>query len=146
MPRTEDIQRSHEPQLFGGDRLTVPVSQLMTPGVVSLGEDASLRQTYRALRAHGVHAVLVVDRTGGQPLGWATERGLLSWMGRDHAMASARDAVTEPVHVIRPTATGRQALEELARHDASRLLVSQVAGHFPEGVLAQADLVAFAAD
>lgn len=49
----------------------------MRPGVVTVAEDASVLQARRALQAHGVHAVLVVERSHGRPLGFITARGLL---------------------------------------------------------------------
>jgi len=75
----------------------------MTPGVVTIVEDASVKQARRALKAHAVHAVLVVGRDQGRPLGWVTARGLLSWVDRDESLAHARDAITEPPANIEPS-------------------------------------------
>ena len=58
-----------------GDYLETPVRDFMTPGVLTIAEYASLRQVYRAMVAHSVHAVLVVGRTEGRALGWVTARG-----------------------------------------------------------------------
>ena len=83
----------------------------MTSGVVTIVEDASLRVAYRALARHGVHAVLVVGRTGGKPLGWVTARGMLAWLeSPEHAFLAARDAITEQPETISPSATAREAL------------------------------------
>ena len=59
---------------FGGDHLDTPVRDVMTAGVVAIAEDASLIQVFRAIRAHDVHAVLVVGTQHGSPLGWVTSR------------------------------------------------------------------------
>ena len=136
--------RAHDP-LPAGDYLDVPVTRLMTPGVVSIVEDASLRQLYRALHAHQVDAVLVVGRTNGYPIGWATKRGLLAWVGRDEGMAFARDAVTEAPARIEPSATAREALTAISQPGTTRLLVSHRTDTFPEGVVSESDLVGFAA-
>lgn len=54
----------------------IEVSEVMRRGVVTVAE-ASVLQARRALQAHGVHAVLVVERSHGRPLGFITARGLL---------------------------------------------------------------------
>jgi CBS domain-containing protein len=132
-------------QLPGADYLEAPVRDVMTPGVVSLVEDASLKQLYRALTAHEVHAVLVIGRTTGRPLGWATTRGLLAWVGRDESMAFARDAITEEPRTIEPGAPAREALTAISQAGTTRLLVCHAPDRFPEGVVTDSDLVAFAA-
>src|SRR4051794_35235208 len=76
--------------------MTREVREVMTPGVVTIVEDASVKQARRAIHAHRVHAVLVLGRERGRPLGWVTARGLLSWVDREESLAHARDAITEP--------------------------------------------------
>jgi CBS domain-containing protein len=41
----------------------------MTPGILTIVEHASLTQVRRAMKHHGVHAVLVVGQEQGRPLG-----------------------------------------------------------------------------
>ena len=124
-----------------GDRLDTPVREVMRPGVIVLAEDAAVHQAQRALVAHGVHAVLVLAKDGGRPLGWVTSRGLVRWCDREIALASARDAVTEPAITIEPSASAREALEAMEREDASRLLVARHRDGLPEGVVADVDLL-----
>jgi CBS domain-containing protein len=124
-----------------GDRLDTPVREIMRPGVIVLSEEASVVQAQRALIAHGVHAVLVLERGSPRPLGWITSRGLLSWSDRDVSLASSRDAVTEPPVVIEPSASAREALELLEGQAATRLLVSRHSDGLPEGVVADVDLL-----
>src|SRR6266540_4101487 len=83
------------PSSHSGNVLDREIRDVMTPGVVSIVENASLQQVYRAMIAHRVHAILVVGRTQGRPIGWVTARGLLAWIGRDDSLSCARDAVTE---------------------------------------------------
>jgi CBS domain-containing protein len=114
----------------------------MTPGVISIAEDASLRQVYRAMVSHSVHAVLVVGRAEGKPLGWVTARGLLTWVERDETMAFARDAITERPTTIEPSATAAEALTALSQPGTSHLLVCRQPDSHPEGVLSELDIVA----
>lgn len=125
-----------------GDHLATAVRDLMTPAVLTIAEDASLVHVYRAMVAHSVHAVLVVGRTEGRPLGWVTTRGLLGWVGRDQSLASARDAITERAVTIEPNASARDALTALSQAGTSHLLVCRSEGATPEGVVSALDLIA----
>ena len=124
-----------------GDRLEAPVRDIMRPGVIVLSEDASVVQAQRSLLAHGIHAVVVLERGSGRPVGWITSRGLLGWADRDAGLATARDAVDEPPVTIEPSASAREALEALERAGATRLLVSRHDDGLPEGVVADVDLL-----
>ena len=105
-------------------RLEIPVRDLMRPGVIVIAADASIVQVQRALLAHGVHAILVVD-DHGHPLGWVTSRGVLPWCGRDVALHAAREAVTEPAVTVEPSITAAEAIAVLQQAEVSRLLVAR---------------------
>jgi CBS domain-containing protein len=122
-------------------RLATPVSEIMRPGVITIGEHASLLQAKRSMVRHGVHSVLVLGRESGLPLGWVSADGLLFWLERDLTALSASQAVTEPPHFIEPDATARAALEMLQKPAVSRLLVRSAEGGAPHGVVAPLDLV-----
>jgi len=144
MPATATSKHSREVSPFSpGDHMETPVRDLMTPGVVSIPEDASLLQVYRAMTAHSVRAVLVVGRTEGRPLGWVTARGLLGWVGKDESLVSARDAITERATSIDPSATAREAVVALLQAGVSHVLVRRSDDTMPEGVVSDLDLIAF---
>ena len=126
---------------IGGDHLDIPVRDVMTPGVVSIAEDASLIQVFRAMRAHDVHALLVVGTQHGSPVGWVTARGLLAWIGKDVGLAHARDAVTERVQTIEAGAAAREALRMLSQPETSHLLVTRGRDVVPEGVISPVNLI-----
>ena len=121
--------------------LDTPVRDLMSAGVLTIVEDAALKQAVRAMRRHRVHAVLVSGRETGHPLGWVTARGVLAWIDRDHSLATAGDAVTEAAVVIEPGATAREAVGLMSRERVNRLLVAHRADVMPEGVLTDLDLL-----
>ena len=56
------------------------VAEFMTPCCVVISEAASVADAAKAMAAHRIHAVLVVGRRNGTPLGWVTHRGLLGWI------------------------------------------------------------------
>jgi CBS domain-containing protein len=122
-------------------RLDTPVRSIMRPGVVCMSADASLLQAKRALVRHGVHAILILDHAGTRPIGWVTDRGLLSWLGHDLALVSAGQAITEPATFVEPGASAKEALERLSAPGVTHLVVARVAGEAPQGVVAPMDLV-----
>ena len=126
---------------FAHSTLDMEARELMTPGVISIAEDASLTQVHRALAAHRVHALLVLGTSSGRPLGWVSARGLLAWLEGDPSLACARDAITEPVTAIEPGASGRKALTALGRPRVTHLLVQRHVEALPEGVISELDLI-----
>jgi CBS domain-containing protein len=127
------------------DHLDVEVRDVMTPGVVTIPEDASLHQAFRALVAHRVHAVLLVGNSSGKPIGWISARALLPWAMQDESLACARDATIQDAVSVEPGATIREALKQLERPGVEQLLVCRQAGQPPEGVLSALDVVALVA-
>jgi CBS domain-containing protein len=123
------------------DRLATPVRDFMRPGVVTVPENASLLQAKRAMVQHGIHAVLVVAKTDGRPLGWVTAGGLLGWLERDLSKMPAAQAITEAPHRIEPGDTGRGALEALSEPGVSHLLVCPAQDGPPFGVVSPIDVV-----
>jgi CBS domain-containing protein len=128
------------PEQLDEDLLEREVRDIMTPGCVSISEDATVADAARALERHRVHAVLVVGAANGTPLGWVTARGLLSWLGRDRGLASAREAITEQVRAIDPDQRLRVAVLALSMAGTTRLLVRRKPHHAPEGVITDMDL------
>lgn len=123
-------------------RLETPVREFMRPGVIAVSEDASLRQAERAMVRHGVHAILLLGRQNGRPLGWVTARGLLPWMTEELSLVPASRGVTETPTYIEPAATAHEALRALSEPGVSHLLVSRLPGEPPQGVVSEVDLVA----
>jgi CBS domain-containing protein len=125
---------------LGDELLDREVGDLMTPGCVTISEDATVAHAADALAAHRVHAVLVVTAANGKPLGWVTARGLLEWLGRDRSLASARVAISERVTAIGPHESVRVALRALSQPGTTRVLVRRKPHQLPEGVLTDFDL------
>jgi CBS domain-containing protein len=123
---------------------SVTARELMTPGVVTIVEDASLKHAFNAMVGHRVHAVLVVGREQGRPLGWVTSRGLLTRLDADAGLACVREAITERPISIQPVASAREVLRELSQEGVSHLMVSRAEGMLPEGVITELDLMRLA--
>jgi CBS domain-containing protein len=113
----------------------------MSPGVIVIAEDAPLSHVEHALFRHRVHAVLVLGREGGTPLGWVTIRGLLNWLEHDSHMKYARDAITERPVSIHASSSVREALALLLSTGSEHLLVNHREDDLPAGVVSAADIV-----
>jgi len=122
------------------------VREVMSPGVLTIVEDASMHQAFRALSHHRTHAILVLGRDQGRPLGWVTSRGLLGWLDCDPGLAPLREAITEQPVTISPAADAYEAWMALAKVGVSHLLVTLHEDHLPEGVVADLDLLRVAAE
>ena len=120
--------------------LESPVCKFMTPGCTVISDAATVADAAAVIAEQRVHAVLVVGRDNGTPLGWVTARGLLGWLGRDRALASARDAITEQVTAVDPQERVRVALYALSLAGTTHLLVRRKPHKLPLGVISDFDL------
>ena len=127
-------------EALGDELLNREVGDFMTPGCVTVSEEATVAQAAQALTAHRVHGVLVLGAANGTPLGWVTARGLLDWLDRDRSLASARNAITEQATAIDPCARLRDALYVLSRAGTTHLLVRRKPHLLPVGVITDFDL------
>ena len=134
----------HLSRLPGGDRFDTLLSDFMRPGVITLSEDASVRQAQLSMVSHGVHAVLVVGARSGHPLGWVTARHLMTVIDGDAALTPVRDAITQQAVALPPGATAREAVALLSQSGASHILVGKLEGGAPEGVVSELDLLSLA--
>jgi len=122
------------------DLLDRDVAEIMKPGCVVISDTATPTEAAKAIAAHHVEAVLVVDGGNGTPLGFVTAGGVLRRLGPEEAAVSARDAITEPPRVIAPDASARAALYALSLGDTTRLLVRGRSDALPVGVVTKLDL------
>jgi len=139
----DSLESAHAGVILDRSAEEIEVSEVMRPGVVTVAEDASVLQARRALQAHGVHAVLVVERSHGRPLGFITARGLLGWVDRDETIAYARDAVSQAPVWVPPSASLRQALDAMLEPGVTHLLVRRGPAEMGEGVVSALDLLAY---
>jgi CBS domain-containing protein len=137
-PRAQDGLDSPNP-LFDEGALELDVRDVMTRGVVAIADDATLDEAVDAMAAHRIHAVLVVRKRTGTPLGWITTRGLLGMLGAD-GQTPVTAAISEEPKAIEPTASLRAAIYALSFLGVTRLLVRPRDAAEPEGVVTDYDL------
>jgi CBS domain-containing protein len=125
--------------LYEEDALELDVRHVMSPGVVTISDDATVGEAVDAMAVHRVHAILVVGGRSGTSLGWVTTRGLLGFVGRD-AWTPVSEAITERVTAIPPGASVRSAIYALSLAGVTRLLVRRRSLDAAEGVITDFDL------
>ena len=130
-----------EVAMTGRDPPDIEVREVMRPGVVAVPQDASVLEARRAMQAHDVHAVLVVHRAHGRPLGLVTARSLLAWIEKDEATAYAREAIGQAPVWVEPRATVRDAAAALLEPGITHLLVRYRDEEMPEGMVTARDLL-----
>lgn len=124
-----------------GDAGATKVRDVMRPGVVTVPEDASVLEARRAMLSHAVHAILVVARAHGRPMGLVTPRGLLPWIDKDESAGYARDAISQAPVWIKPGASLREAVQALIEPGITHLLVRRRDEEMPEGIVTARDLL-----
>ena len=134
-----DPEAQKRAPLFEEGVLELDVRDVMTPGVVTVSDHATLDEAVDAMAAHRIHAVLVVGDRAGTALGWITTRGLLGLVGGE-AETLATDAITERATAIEPNASVRSAIYALSLSGGTRLLVRHRQGDEVEGVISDYDL------
>ncbi len=125
-----------------------PVSDLMTPEVVTCPPDANLAAVASLLARRDVYAVFVISN-GGQPSGVVSDFDLLAgeWLGDDARSfetmqtLTAAELMTSPVETIGADASAADAAARLRDLHISRLLVTDAAGA-AAGVISISDLIA----
>jgi CBS domain-containing protein len=120
---------------------TVSVRDVMSPGVIAIPSDSSVRTCARTMFERRTHAVLVVDSRSREPLGWVTHQDILRYLRSDPFTTLAGAAVRETPAYIEPDATVEQAAEMMVEENTTHLLVG-APELIPLGVLSSWDLVA----
>ena len=123
------------------------VRDLMHPGLLTCGPDATLGQVSVLLTQHHVHALIVVDRYN-HPLGILSDYDLLAgeWLSADkESLATMRkltagDLMSSPVDTVEANLPLKKAAHVLIAKDINRLLVTDKG--IPAGVISLSDFVA----
>jgi CBS domain-containing protein len=124
------------------------VRDWMHPGVVTCRPDTPVTEVARAMQAHHISALVVVD-DGGLAVGVISrtdlansafvEAYLAHWRGME-----ARHLMTRPVVSVRPATPVSRAVEILRERKIHRLVVTELEerGERPVGILSMTDIVA----
>ena len=120
---------------------TVSVRDVMSPGVIAVPSDTTVRACADTMCKRRTHAVLVIDQRSREPLGWVTHLDVLHYLRSDPMTTLAGGVVSKEAAYINGDATVEEAAEQMIRDETTHLLVGSPTV-IPEGVLSSWDLVA----
>src|SRR5215218_1353155 len=120
----------------------LPVEDVMHPGVVGCGEEASLQSVAWILADEQIHCVVVSEAEttpSGQRLTWATvdTAALVRALAAGETTTTAGRIAT-PAVTVEPEDSVATAVRRMAKHETSHLVV--VDRGFPIGVLSALDV------
>jgi CBS domain-containing protein len=116
------------------------VGEVMHAGVITCPPDATLRTVAALLAAHRIHAVVVAS-TNEMARAVVTDRDVIYCHSRGELdRVTAQKAATEPTVTVRPDADLRHAAELMARFGTSHVVVTEVGGGVPIGILSSLDI------
>ncbi|MGH2673488.1 MAG: CBS domain-containing protein [Actinomycetota bacterium] len=116
------------------------VREVMSSTTETVTQETTLADAARVMERANIGDVLIVDGTG-QLRGIVTDRDIAIRAvaeGRDPNTTTVDEIMTPTVETISPSATVREAIETMRRHDIRRLPV--VDGGSPIGVVSLGDL------
>src|ERR671915_2180575 len=90
---------------------TVSVRDVMSPGVIAVPSDTTVRACAQTMFERRTHAVLVIDQRNRDPIGWVTHQDVLKYLRSDPFTTLAGAAVREVPAYIEPDATVEQAAD-----------------------------------
>lgn len=116
------------------------VGDVMHAGVITCPPDATLRAVAGLLAAHRIHAVVVASPSE-RARAVVTDRDVIYSHSRGELdRVTAQGAATEPTVTVRPDADLRHAAELMARFGTSHVVVTEVGGGAPIGILSSLDI------
>lgn len=121
------------------------VGDVMHARVITCPPDATLRTVASLLAQHRIHAV-VVARANEVARAVVTDRDVIYSHSRGELdRVTAQESATEPTVTVRPDADLRHAAELMARFGTSHVIVTEVGGGVPIGILSSLDIAGAAA-
>jgi len=118
------------------------VSDAMRTGVISCPPDASMESVARMLATNHVHAVVVIG--GDAPWSVVTDSDLLGVASEAAERLAGSCATSDPV-MVKPSDSLSHAVELMAQHGITHLLVGDPQSGPPMGVLSTLDVAGIVA-
>jgi CBS domain-containing protein len=120
------------------------VADAMHPGILSCEPDATLPEVAQIMATHHVHCVAVVGVSHEQPecfvWGIISDIDVVRAGIGDGSEATARALATEPVVVVEPAMSLRDAAREMLASGVSHAVVVNPVAQRPVGVLSTLDV------
>lgn len=123
----------------------IRVKDCMHPGVMTCGEDDSIRYVAGIMSNNRVHAVVVTTGNGSRPVGIISDLDVTTAAATGAECTAREAAATEPLSVSGDASVERAA-QLMSEHGISHLVVLDGAGGYPLGILSTLDIAAVYAE
>lgn len=134
-----------EAGLDSGPLASATVRDVMSPGIVAVSGESTVGACAEAMHARRTHAVLVINPTTREPIGWVSHQDVLMHILEDPLLTMASASVSQEAAWIEPSASVEEAAHRMQEEDLTHLLVG-TPGTIAEGVISSWDVVGFYAD
>ncbi len=116
------------------------VRDIYHKGVIFCKPDTPLQEVVRVMADTDIHAIIVAEGEGTQPLGVVSHTDAIAHYGEDLSRIKASDVMTQGVITISEDAPVREAAEKMLQSHIHRLLVVGEDGT-PLGILSTTDII-----
>ncbi len=116
------------------------VRDIYHKGVIFCRPDAPLDEVVRVMADTDIHAVIVAEGEGTQPLGVVSHTDVIAHYGEDLSRLRAKDVMTPGVITISKDAPVAEAVRKMLESRIHRLLVVDAEGN-PLGILSTTDII-----
>lgn len=116
------------------------VRDIYHKGVIFCRPDTPLQEVVRVMADTDVHAIIVAEEGGAQPLGVISHTNAIAHYGEDLNQIRAADAMTKGVITISKDAPVSEAARKMLESRIHRLLVVDASGK-PLGILSTTDII-----
>ena len=116
------------------------VQDIYHKGVIFCKPDAPLQEVVRVMADTDIHAIVVAEGKGTQPMGVVSHVDAIAHYGEDLSQIRAADVMTSEVITISRDATVAEAAKRMLESHIHRLVVVDEDG-MPLGILSTTDII-----
>jgi CBS domain-containing protein len=126
----------------------IKVKDIMTRGVITIPEEATIIQAIQMLSDNDISGVVVTSKEG-EMVGILTDTDIIKVLNEDVEMIKVREVMTSPVITIDKEEPISKAWERMKHHNIHRLVVPQeisvkekeIKKIFPSGIVSISDII-----
>jgi len=116
------------------------VKDIYHKGVIFCRPDTPLQEVVRVMADTDIHAIVVAEKEGAEPMGVVSHTDAIAHYGEDLSQIKASDVMTPHVITIPEEATIPEAVQKMLESHIHRLVVVDEEG-VPLGILSTTDII-----
>ncbi len=116
------------------------VKDIYHKGVIFCRPDTPLQEVVRVMADTDIHAIVVAEKEGAEPMGVVSHTDAIAHYGEDLSQIKASDVMTSHVITVSEEATIPEAVQKMLESHIHRLVVVDEKG-VPLGILSTTDII-----